>query len=261
MKRKDERVPGFDEVIFRNRNKEYGAFELRKSYTRRLGISLLIVLALAVTLVVLPSLTVKNSVVKPPVEYIQAMPDPDLLKAIQTQPVEKKQPIENVNFKSLVVPVVVSEGEEPTNTILTNDEALTTIHDGNATEVPEGNSDMDPAIIPPEPLKPFVTVQEMPVFPGGEVALLKFISDNLIYPQEAIDNNVQGKITVRFVVAPTGSVKDVAIFASQGTALDLSILEQEATRVVQMLPRFKPGKQDGVAVPVYFNVPVVFAIK
>jgi periplasmic protein TonB len=257
MKRKNERVPGFDEVIFRDRNKEYGAYDLRKSYNRTLGISLLGGLALATILVLLPSFTTKTKTIEGHTTEITVIqPDQDLLKAIE-QPAEKKIPTEVLDVKRLLAPVVVDSGVDITNTLPPNDDALDLTKDGTATEIPAGDSG-DGEILPVEKPKPFFTVQEMPEFPGGEPALLRFIADNLAYPADAIENHLQGKVIVRFVVSSTGSVDDISVIASQGTGLDLSVLEKEAIRVIRILPMFRPGKQNGVPVPVYYTVPVIF---
>jgi len=260
MKRKDERVPGFDEVIFRDRNKEYGAYDLRKSYYKTLGISLLGALALAAILILLPSLTMpKKTDGKEYIIKTTVQPDGIADEALRAMKAEKKTPAEAVDPKRLLAPEVVDSEKEATSPMLTADEAIEISVDGVPTEIPEGVPG-DGEVIPPEPLKPFISVQEMPEFPGGDAALLAFIANNLVYPQEAIVNNIEGKVIIRFVVSATGSVEDVTVLASQGTGLDLSILETEAIRVVRMLPIFEPGKQDGVAVPVYYNVPVVFQI-
>ncbi len=130
---------------------------------------------------------------------------------------------------------------------------------GDVSENPPEEFDTDP-IIPEEPQKRWVTVQEMPEFPGGEVALLQFVADNIVYPSEALENTVEGKIIIRFVVAPTGYVEEIEVLKSTGTAADLTLLENEAKRVINILPRWRPGKQDGIAVPVYYTVPVIFRI-
>ncbi|HNX65388.1 MAG TPA: energy transducer TonB [Bacteroidales bacterium] len=261
MKRKDERVPGFDEVIFRDRNKEYGAYDLRKSYYKTLGISLLGALALAAILILLPSLTMpKKTDGKEYIIKTTVQPDGIADEALRAMREEKKIPAEAVDPKRLLAPEVVDSESELTKPMLTADEAIEISVDGVPTEIPEGVPGGESDVIPTEPLKPFISVQEMPEFPGGNTALLSFIANSLVYPQEAIENNIEGKVIVRFVVSATGSVEDVIVLASQGTGLDLSVLETEAIRVVKMLPVFEPGKQDGVAVPVYYTVPVVFQI-
>ncbi len=102
---------------------------------------------------------------------------------------------------------------------------------------------------------PFVAVEEMPEFPGGDGALLKFIGKNTIYPENAKNHNIQGRVIVRFCVSARGSVSQVSVLKGVSPELD-----QEAMRVVKTLPSFKPGRQGGKAVPVWYMVPITFAL-
>ena len=103
---------------------------------------------------------------------------------------------------------------------------------------------------------PFVVVEEMPMFPGGDVELLKFIGANTVYPEVAKANNIQGRVIVRFCVTSTGSVNRASILKGVDPELDA-----EAIRVVKTLPEFKPGKQGGKYVPVWYMVPITFNLK
>ena len=107
----------------------------------------------------------------------------------------------------------------------------------------------------PEP-EPFVVVEEMPMFPGGETALLQYISENTIYPEVAKENNIQGRVIVRFCVNSTGGVSQISVLKGVDPELD-----EEAIRVVSTLPKFKPGKQGGKPVPVWYMVPITFTLK
>jgi periplasmic protein TonB len=108
-----------------------------------------------------------------------------------------------------------------------------------------------------EPDSVFVKVDEMPLFPKGDNALLKFIAENIKYPEKAKKNNITGKVIVRFVVEKDCSVSNVTIF--QGVD---PLLDAEAVKVISSLPKFeKPAKKDGEAVSVYFMVPIMFALK
>jgi protein TonB len=104
--------------------------------------------------------------------------------------------------------------------------------------------------------EPFVVVEEMPMFPGGEPALLAYIAEHTQYPEVAKENNIQGKVIVRFCVTSKGGVDKVSILKSVDPELDA-----EAIRVVQSLPAFKPGKQGGKPVPVWYMVPINFTLK
>ena len=101
----------------------------------------------------------------------------------------------------------------------------------------------------------FVVVEEMPQFPGGDIALLKHIAENTQYPKEAKENNIQGRVIIRFKIMDDGVVKDASVIKGVDPLLD-----SEALRVVSGLPSFQPGKQGGVAVPVWYMVPITFAL-
>lgn len=119
--------------------------------------------------------------------------------------------------------------------------------------------------VPPPPPKPkqeevteeiFVVVEDQPLFPGGNAAMMKFLSDNIKYPVIAQENNIQGRVICNFVVERDGSITDVQVVRGVDPSLD-----REAVRVIQQMPRWKPGKQRGQAVRVRFTLPVVFRLQ
>lgn len=95
--------------------------------------------------------------------------------------------------------------------------------------------------------------EKMPEFIGGPDALYAFLQKNLEYPQSARDNNIEGTVLIEFVVERNGSVSNAKVIVPLFPACD-----QEAIRVVQMLPKWKPGEQMGKPVRVYFNLPIKF---
>ena len=105
------------------------------------------------------------------------------------------------------------------------------------------------------PEEPFVVVEEMPMFPGGDAALLKYITDNIRYPESAKTNNISGRVIIRFVVNSEGKAEEATVLRGVDPSLD-----EEAIRVVNSLPVFSPGKQGGKPVPVYYMVPVTFSL-
>lgn len=122
------------------------------------------------------------------------------------------------------------------------------------------------AYIPPPPPKPapkeeatdeiFVVVENQPEFPGGNAAMMKFLSDNIKYPVIAQENGLQGRVITNFVVERDGSITDVQVVRGVDPSLD-----REAIRVIQSMPRWKPGQQRGQAVRVRFTLPVVFRLQ
>jgi len=104
--------------------------------------------------------------------------------------------------------------------------------------------------------KVFFIVEEMPEFPGGEMALRQFIANAIKYPVIAQENGIQGKVYVSFVVGKDGQVSDARVLRGVDPSLD-----KEAIRVVNSLPRWKPGKQQGKTVRVSFSVPISFVLQ
>ncbi len=123
---------------------------------------------------------------------------------------------------------------------------------------------VDTYVAPPPPKpKPeevteeiFVVVEEAPQFPGGESAFMKYLNDNIRYPVIAQENGIQGRVTCQFVVERDGSISDVQVVRGQDPSLD-----KEAVRVIQGMPRWKPGKQRGAPVRVRYTLPVLFRLQ
>jgi protein TonB len=108
-----------------------------------------------------------------------------------------------------------------------------------------------------EPAEPdfFTIVEDMPSFPGGDAALLKFIAENVTYPPIAKENGITGVVYVSYVVDKDGTIKDVKVVRGADPFLD-----KEAMRVVKTLKGYKPGKQRGKPVPVQFTIPIRFVL-
>ena len=108
----------------------------------------------------------------------------------------------------------------------------------------------------PQPKKIYRSVEQMPMFPGGEYALMKHLQANIKYPPEAAKNNIEGRVIVQFVIDETGQVGEVKVVRPVSEELDA-----EAVRVVKALPKFEPGRQDGEAVSVWYTLPVMFKVQ
>ena len=101
----------------------------------------------------------------------------------------------------------------------------------------------------------FDVVEVMPQFPGGQIAMMKYIMENMKYPEQAMKEGIQGRVTVRFIVEKDGSISDVKPVLSVHP-----LLNKEAVRVVESMPKWTPGKQNGKPVRVRFNLPVMFKL-
>jgi len=256
MKRNEKKVPGFDEIIFRNRNKEYGAYDLRRRYKSAASLSVLSVSAFFILLTILiSSLMPKDATaVAGPVIFVPVTPD-KYTNPKEIAPPEVKKPVSQREQTRYLQPIISTDSILPGDGMMTTDLAISSVKDGKVTE----NIDSVMQQIAPDPVKPdeiIITSQEPPIFPGGPTALLKYIADNTKYPQEAIDINMQGKVIVKFAVMYDGSVSRIEVLRGVSPLLD-----NEAMRVVSTLPKWRPGKQNGNPVSVWFMVPVTFQIK
>ncbi len=252
MKRKNEKVPGFDEIIFENRNKEYGAYDLRKHYDSATSISILGGVAFCVLLLIIFSLSMEKGKASdgpksfPVYESTPIIPDP-------VKP-EIKPPAELIHSLKNLAPVVSAESPENLPEMPTAEEVATTTTNRPVNDS-SGFSDK-PDLSEPVVQPPFFVVEEMPEFPGGLTELMKYIAKNIVYPDEAIRNNIQGRVIIRFAINTDGTTDRIEILKGVDAALD-----SEAIRVIKGLPRFKPGRQGGVPVPVWYSLPVLFKLE
>ena len=101
----------------------------------------------------------------------------------------------------------------------------------------------------------FDVVEVMPQYPGGQIAMMKYIMENMKYPEQAMKKGIQGRVAVSFIVEKDGSISDVKPILSVHP-----LLNKEAVRVVKSMPKWTPGKQNGKPVRVRFNIPVMFKL-
>lgn len=104
--------------------------------------------------------------------------------------------------------------------------------------------------------KVFEKVEVMPEFPGGEQAMMDFVAKNVVYPQEARDKEISGRVLVGFIVEKDGSISETEVVKGIGGGCD-----EEAVRVVKAMPKWKPGKQKGKPVRVHFMLPLTFKLQ
>ena len=125
--------------------------------------------------------------------------------------------------------------------------ALDLVKSSSDNEIAESNYDSDPVL---------TVAETMPEFPGGMAAMMQFISKTIIYPTDAASNGIQGRVLCQFVVNKDGSLSDVVVTRSSGTAS----LDAEAVRVIKEMPNWVPGKQRGELVRVKYTIPVSFRL-
>ena len=264
------------DILFANRNKTYGAYQLRRAYPRflgrALGIGLLLIgfgLALPQILNALNSKFTKLAYIDmereigPPRDI-----DPDFTLPPPPPPLPTPPPPVRATVR-FVPPAVmpdedVRDEQPPAQEVLAEIKAEVGVKDreseGDAPPSLRELADFPPEIeAPPPPDESeynMVTVQKPPTFPGGEQDLLKFLAENIQYPPLARENNIQGTVALSFVVGKDGRVSDVNILKDIGGGCG-----KEAVRVVQSMPRWSPGEANGHAVKVRFTLPVRFRLQ
>lgn len=263
------------DVVFEGKNKQYGAYKLRQSSSKRHIVAFLVILIFAGFVSALPSLV---SEIKKLTQNQQENIDETF--ELSNIPVEQEIPEENKIMQETAppppplkttvqfVPPTIAKDEEVTDkdVMKSQDEIQETKIQISVASV-QGTSDkgVDIAelrehkvIVEEKPVeeKPFITVEQMPTFPGGEVEMQKFIRDNLRYPVVAQEAGIQGRVTLRFVVSKTGTIENVTVVRGIDPSCD-----KEAVRVVKSMPKWIPGKQNGLNVPVYFNLPIQFKLQ
>lgn len=265
------------ELVFAGRNQAYGAYQLRKGTGKRNILAMVFVAAVAALAYV--GLAAYNSYQAAEKARFEAEMEASLLEAKKEAKVEKKaeapkveqvQKVEKVKSSIAFTPPVIKKDSEvkPEEEMKTQDELKETKTAIGAFDV-KGNDEEGGTVLKaveeiaaPEPPKHeeeskiFDVVEQMPSFPGGQAALMQYLSSHVKYPAVAEENGIQGRVTVQFVVEKDGSVTDVKTMKSVDPSLD-----KEAERVVKSMPKWIPGKQNGSAVRVKYFVPVVFRLQ
>ena len=265
------------DLVFEGRNQAYGAYKLRKGTAKR-NVWALIIVGLAAALLYLGLQLQKMAEANKKVENTQAVELAKLNTEKKEAKVEKKEIIKQEPEKvveqvkssvKFTAPVIKKDSEVKEEDEIKLDEVQKSDKAVGAFTV-EGNDEVGGAVLKakediaaPEPpkhvveeTKIFTVVEQMPMYPGGDGALMGYLRDNIHYPTVAAENGVQGRVVVGFVVERDGSITDVKILRGVDPSLD-----REAMRVVQNMPKWTPGKQNGSAVRVKYQVPVSFRLQ
>ena len=265
------------DLVFEGRNQAYGAYKLRKGTAKR-NVWALIIVGLAAALLYLGLQLQKMAEANKKVENTQAVELAKLNTEKKEAKVEKKEIIKQEPEKvveqvkssvKFTAPIIKKDSEVKEEDEIKLDEVQKSDKAVGAFTV-EGNDEVGGAVLKakediaaPEPpkhvveeTKIFTVVEQMPMFPGGNGALMGYLRDNIHYPTVAAEHGVQGRVVVGFVVERDGSITDVNILRGVDPSLD-----REAMRVVKSMPKWTPGKQNGSAVRVKYQVPVSFRLQ
>ena len=261
----------WNDIIFEGKNKEYGAYEMRQSSSKRHVTALLSTLVLAIFVAIIPSLANKIKELRHKPENITT----DVVLRSLTEQIEEEQ---QKNIDELQIPEEIRNTVGFTDFVIVDESQI--VEERQAVSITEvldskalisvmthtGGSDVSGVDLGLQKLHDDVAgtsgtfqvweVSETPTFPGGDEELRKFLFENLVYP--AVERNIgtEGIVQVSFVVSRTGAITEV--FAQKSPSRGLSA---EAVRVVKKMPPWLPGKQNGKPVAVRFILPIEFKLQ
>ena len=274
------------DLVFADKNKEFGAYTLRQTSDRRHNMAVLYTLIGLVVVACLVFAYSKYSDYRAEQDAIALQEQREKMAAAELlqqeeepdepepEPEEQKLEMEipevpeEVLATVQVTQIAIVDADQVKNEVMDMEEQK---EDNTARGVvnQEGSDDADKfkavveqvVVKEPEPEKPkeeeiFQAVEQPAEFPGGNAALMKWLSQNIRYPEAAQQNDIQGRVVVKFVVEKDGSIGQATIV--KGVDKDL---DREAIRVVKKMPKWQPGKNNGVAVRSYFNLPVTFKLQ
>jgi periplasmic protein TonB len=254
-----------DEVVFKERNKEYGAYYIRQSYYKNVVKGMLIsvlVLLIGVSIPILANYLNKKfyisngndvtvaigDMVKPPTdEIIKPPPQIPPIKDIEKQ--LRYEIPEIVTDSNATSSLPIPDEINGRNTYQPPDDSTIQVVGDNKKDNP---IDYDR---PDNTIYNIAGIGEKPEFPGGEDAMMEFVTKNIVYPKIASQNGIKGVVYVGFVVEKDGSIDQIKILHGIGGGCD-----EESVRVVQMMPKWTPGKQNGHPVRAEMSLPVRFQI-
>ena len=272
------------DLVFEGKNKDFGAYVIRTESPKRHNLAVMWTLIGAIAVALLAFGLVRG------VQYLEEKrlagaqdqsevlidmtqeaeePEPEQERLEQPKPeVLPEEVLKSVKVTELQI--VEDEKVKKEDEIKTQDELKETetafgqkdnekgTEDRNVTRTLKEEVVVEKPVEKPKEVKEeiFKSVEQMPQFPGGDAALMKYLSSHINYPPMAAENNVQGKVILQFVVEKDGRVGEVKVARSVDKDLD-----KEAIRVVKSLPKFTPGRQNGQAVRVWYTLPVTFKLQ
>ena len=269
------------DLVFEGKNKDFGAYVIRTNSPKRHNVAVLwtligtIIFGLITFGLVKANQYLEEKRLAEMGEQVEVLIDMTQ-EAEETKPefIEDKKPEviqeeESKTFKATELQIVEDKNVREEDEIVSQDERMQTDAIAGSVTNSEGSTDLNnfkerinevviETKVEPEakPEQIFQSVEQMPQFPGGEAALMKYLAYHINYPPMAAENGIQGRVVVQFVVDKTGRVGEVKLARSVDKDLD-----NEAVRVCKSLPKFTPGRQNGQPVSVWYTLPVTFKLQ
>lgn len=270
------------DLVFEGKNKEFGAYELRKNSDSRHNKAMIVVVIFLALVFLIPLLI--NTVLPKAEERPEDLTEQALVNLDNATDEPEEEPEEELEryeepepevlpeevlntVKVTELAIVEDDKVKAEDEIKTQDELAETTTAFGQSDFDQGTDDRnvvrehkDEIVVEEKTVveenKVFTAVEQMPQFPGGEAELMKFIQKNLKYPPVAMENNIQGRVVIQFVVTKTGKIGEVKVARGKDPDLD-----KEAVRVVKSLPDFIPGKMNGQSVNVWYTLPITFKLQ
>ena len=266
------------DLVFDGKNEAYGAYALRHDTSKRNLWAMLALIAglIAIVAIFLSVGAVQDAIARAASEHETEVTLEQVEEEAEEQEEEEivyeVQPEEQLVAEETVMnsekfTAYEMEDDAPEQVTKTQDEVAQSDVAIGAIDYNEGSDEAEHVLkvnekvvdeVPPavEETKIFEVVEQMPSFPGGDAALMQFLSKNIKDPVVAEENGIQGRVIATFVVERDGSITDVKVVKSVDPSLD-----KEAIRVLKSMPKWIPGKQNGSAVRVKYTVPVTFRLQ
>ena len=270
------------DLVFEGKNKDFGAYVIRTESTKRHNEAVLWTLIGTIIFGLITFGLVKAN------QYLEEkrlaeMGEQVLVPFDMTQEAEESKPEliedkkpeviqeeESKTYQATELQIVEDKDVREEDEIVSLDERMqtdaiagTVTNSNGSTDLNNFKEHINEAVVEPsaEPEakkseEVFRSVEQMPQFPGGEAALLKYLASHINYPPMAAENGIQGRVIVQFVVDKTGKVGEVKLVRTVDKDLD-----NEAVRVCKSLPKFTPGRQNGQPVSVWYTLPVTFKLQ
>lgn len=245
----------FDEIIFENSFKEYGAYQLRKNYNKRM------VIAVAISVVLFVGFFLNILIQGFLIENKDTIADNVVISELLDMPPVENNPLpippkppsssqstnDLIDKNKFTAPIIVEDSTEYSDSVKNLKKNMVVIGDDTLNTSGVGNS------LSGTGSDVYVVVDELPKYPGGDEARFKFLQNNVKYPKVATYNGIKGVVYITFIVEKDGSLSNIKLLQGIGGGCD-----EEALRVARLMPKWTPGKRKGQPVRVYVNMPIRF---
>lgn len=264
-----------NDVVFEGRNKEYGAYVIRRDYNRNLifiMLSIILTIGLAFGGMELSKMMGSDEEEEDETEVMVQILDKFDEEEIEEEEQEEiiipddQEEMEEVVLEATVQSLEMEVTDKVVETIVPTQDELKDTKAGSENIAKTGDNEFG-SMIPKGPVTQpkiekkeeeiAIFVEEEAEFPGGTKAMRQYLANNIKYPESAIAAGIEGKTTLRFVVDTEGRISDVKVLRALPGCKEC---DQEAIRVVKTMPKWKPAKNGGKAVKAYFDLPVVFKL-